>query len=109
MPMPASPLPPVTVTLDRPREIRWGPRARVRLDSLPRRPSRHGIYQLCAMVWAMLVDDEGFAVPEDLADHLATAEQVRAAGEAILAAHRQAADSEKNGPGSKQRPAPASS
>lgn len=100
---------PVTITLDRERELRWGPRARIRLDSLPRQPNRRGIYQLAAMLWAMLVDSDGFETPEDLGDYLATADQIKAAGEAILAAQKQGKDNEKNGHGSKQRHAPASS
>lgn len=102
-------LTPVKLTLDRPRELRWGPRARVRLDSLPRRPQRRGQYQIAALLWAMLLDDEGFPLPEDLGDYLQTVEQIKAAGDAILAAQQQAEDSEKNAGGSTQKPAPASS
>lgn len=104
----ASPAP-VLLTLDRPRELRWGARAQIRLDSLPHRPSRRGLYQLAALVWSMLVDSEGFAAPEDLGDYLGTAEQIKSAGTAVLAAQKQAADDEKNARGSKQKPAPASS
>lgn len=104
----ASPAP-ILITLDAPRELRWGPRARIRLDSLPQRPNRPGLYQMAALVWAMLVDSTGFAAPEDLGEYLATKEQIKAAGAAILAAQKQAADDEKNARGSKQRPAPASS
>jgi hypothetical protein len=104
----ATPLP-VIVELDVPREIRWGPRARIRLDSLPRRPNRAGIYQFAAMLWAMLVDADDFETPEDLGEYLKTSAQVNAVGKAILAAQKQAADTEKNAHGSKLRPAPASS
>lgn len=97
------------VTLDRPRELRWGPRARLRLNSLPRRPNRPGSYQFFAMLWAMLVDAEGFEAPEDLAEFVTTNEQVNTVGNAMLAARKQAADTEKNGHGSKQKRAPASS
>lgn len=104
----ATPIP-VYVELDCPREIRWGERARIRLDSLPRRPNRRGYYQFAATLWAMLLDSNGFEAPEDLGDYLKTIEQVKAVGKAILAAQKQAADSEKNARGSKPRPAPASS
>jgi hypothetical protein len=100
---------PTLISLDRPRELRWGPRARIRLDSLPRRPERRGLYQVAAVLWSMLVDDEGFAAPEDLGEYLATPEQVKAAGTAILDAQRQAEDSPKNARGSTQKPAPVSS
>lgn len=99
----------VTIKLDRERELRWGPRAQIRLDSLPRRPSKRGIYQLAALLWAMLVDDEGFAAPEDLGEYMDTPDKMAAVGRAILAAQKAGSDSEKNGHGSTQKHAPASS
>ncbi len=99
----------VTVMLDVERELTWGPRAKMRLNSLARPPQRRGIYLLAATCWAMLGNDEAFKLPDDLAEYLQTAEQVKTVGNAILAAQEQAADSEKNGHGSKRRRAPASS
>lgn len=99
----------ITVDLDRARSLTWGPRARVRLDSLPRAPRRGGIYMMCALLWAMLDDDQDFAAPEDLGEWLQTGDQVKAAGKAILAAQKQAEDSPKNAHGSTPKPPPASS
>ena len=101
---------PIMVTLDRPREIRWGPRAQVRLDSLPRRANRPGLYQICALTWAMLVDATGFPEPEDLAEHVCTPDGLERIAAALRQAQEQGrADSEKNESSSTQKPAPASS
>ena len=70
---------PILLTLDQPREIRWSLRAEARLSSVgldfatavSRLNRRQGLYALCALVWAALVDrDQPFATPEDLAEHL---------------------------------------
>lgn len=99
----------ITIRLDRVREVRLDQRARIRLDSLDPAPRRPGIYQLSAILWAMLVDSADLPDPASLGPWLETPEQVKAAGEAIAAATKQAADSEKNGHGSRPKHGPASS
>lgn len=102
--------PTATVQLDRPRAIAWTLAAQARLDSLPRFARAGGFYQLCALVWAMLVDrDHPFEEPEDLAQHLAQRATAHAAGQAILQAQRAATDREKNAGSSTPSPSGSSS
>lgn len=101
---------PPTVTLDRPRALAWTLAARARLDSLPRYARGGAYYRLCCLVWAMLAErDHPFDEPEDLAQHLADANQVQSAGRAILAAQKAAAAPEKNAGGSTPSPSGSSS
>lgn len=86
----------ITVTLDRPRPIRWTNRSDHRIGSLDRPPAladlahknaRKGFYALCAFVWASLEGrDHGFAEPEDLAEYLGKPEAQAAAWDALKAA-----------------------
>lgn len=85
-----------TLTLDRPRALKWSHRADARLGSLAKPPDfgdlvhtnrRRAFYALAAHVWAALVDrDTPFADYEDIAERLTTPEQQGAAFEALLAA-----------------------
>lgn len=94
------PLPVITVTLDRPRAIKWTRGADARLGSLDRPPSlsdlshrngRKAFYALAACLWAALVErDAKLPDPEAVADHLATDEAQAAAFEALLGAFRAA-------------------
>lgn len=96
---------PITITLDRERAIAWTLRARARIDSLARAKKAGGYYQLCCLVWAMLVDREHpFEEPEDVAEYLKTSEQVKAIGAAVVKARERASDSEKNAGRSTPRP-----
>lgn len=74
----------ITVTLDRPRAIRWTHRAESRIGSLERpvvlrdlvhKNPRRGYYALLSHVWAALVEPHEFAQPEDLSVHLNTQQQ----------------------------------
>lgn len=75
-----------TITLDRPRQLAWDTRARIRFDSLERQPSHPGMYQLCALIWAMLskADAADFKNPEDLAQYLDTKEAVDNASATVI-------------------------
>lgn len=75
--------PTVQVTLDRPRFIRWTPRADARLssfganvdDTILSMKDRHKIlYALCLLLWCACTDREEFPYkePVDVADNLAT-------------------------------------
>lgn len=85
-----------SLTLDRPRALKWSHRADARLGSLAKPPDfgdlvhtnrRRAFYALAAHVWAALVDrDTPFADYEDVAERLITPEQQGAAFEALLSA-----------------------
>jgi hypothetical protein len=86
---------PITVTLDKQREIRWTHRADARLGSLERAPvlrdlvhknPRRAYYALLAFLWAGLVERHDFTEPEALADHVHSDDQQRAAFTALHAA-----------------------
>ena len=87
------PADPITIQLDRKREIRWTKRAEARNASLPRpvrfaglARGKNRLYVLCAIVWSALVDrDHEFEAPEDLADFFGTEEQQLAGLRAITA------------------------
>lgn len=119
---------PILITLDRPRRVRWTNRAEARNSSLPRPASftqlargRNRLYALCAILWSALVDrDHPFEEPEDLAEHLGTAEQQLAAIEAVRAMLEEAYPEQKkseagvtspgaSGSGSTSGPGPSSS
>ncbi len=81
----------ITVTLDRPRTIRWTNRAEARLGSLDRPPefrdlahkSGHkAFYALCAFVWAALVERD-LSDWEQVAESLGTPEAKDAAFKAL--------------------------
>lgn len=90
----------ITVTLDRPRPIRWTNKSDHRIGSLDRPPAladlahknaRKGFYALCAFVWASLEGrDHGFADPEELAEYLGKPEAQAAAWDALKAALQEA-------------------
>lgn len=82
---------PITIQLDRKREVRWTKRAEARNASLPHpvrfsglARGRNRLYVLCAIVWAALVErDHEFESPEDLAEFFSTEAQQLAALDAI--------------------------
>jgi hypothetical protein len=82
---------PITIQLDRQRQVRWTNRAQARNSSLPRPASftmlargKNRLYALCAILWAALVDrDHSFEEPEDLAEYLQTEQQQLAAIDAV--------------------------
>lgn len=84
---------PVTIALDRPREIKWSQRAKARLSSLKQTVrfedlahERRGFYALCTFLWAALIDrDHPFDAPEDMAEFLITEAQQVAAFDAFKA------------------------
>lgn len=90
------------------REIRWDMRAKMRNASLDKPVwftelnTTRGLYVLCALIWASLVDrDHGWAGPEDLADLLDTPEKQQAAMDAVYAMAAECGltdGSKKNGP-----------
>lgn len=98
--------PPILVTLDRPRRVRWTERAQARNSSLARpvgfthlARGKNRLYALCALLWAALVDrDHGFEEPEDIAEYLATEDQQVAALEAIRAMIDEAYPQKKSAP-----------
>jgi hypothetical protein len=98
--------PTFTVELDRPRQVAWTNRALVRYSAVAR-PRAGALYEIAARLWAALVDrDHPFEAPEDLGDYLQTSEQVRAIGDALIAARKA---SEKKAPCSTPGPSPSSS
>jgi len=116
---------PITVTLDRPRAIRWTHRADARLGSLERPPqlvdlahknARRGFYALCAFVWAALEGrDHGFSEPEELAVHIGEPEAQAAAWQAlrsaladagVIAAEKKSDSPETSGSASGHSPSP---
>lgn len=85
------PADPITIKLDRAREVRWTNRAAARNASLTRpvqfldltKPNRR-LYAVCAIIWATLVDSSHeFESPEDLAEFFATETQQLDALDAI--------------------------
>jgi len=84
---------PITIVLDRKREVRWTKRAQARNGSLPRPVSfasltrrKSAFYAICAIIWASLVDrDHEFEAPEDLAEILGSEEKQGEALRAITA------------------------
>jgi hypothetical protein len=82
---------PILVQLDRPREIKWTPRAQLRNASLDRPVSErmsfrraNRPYVLAASIWAALVDrDAPWEDPTELGEYLVTPEQQLAAWRAV--------------------------
>jgi hypothetical protein len=97
---------PITVTLDRPREVRWTMRAQARMASLARPVTfasvarkKNALYAVLALIWASLVDrDHEFDAPEDLAEFFKTDEQQSNAIKVLLAVAQEAFPEKKSPP-----------
>lgn len=111
--------PPVSITLDRPRQIAFTQRALFRMGSLPapfefddlQRP-RKSYAALVAWVWACLVpaDAADFPAPEDLAAHIPPQREVcRQLASQLAEAINAGSSEQKNAPSSTPGTSPASS